>query len=81
MIVFFPKDIFSEYVQLGPSTAPTVRLHGPGLLRWTGLAKIFLTAGSSLKKVGENLINTPVDIIAKKGMIGMTRKRFILYSL
>ena len=49
MIVFFPEDIFSEYVQLGPSIAAVVRLQGPGLLRWTGLAKISLSDWSCLK--------------------------------
>ena len=51
MIVFFPEDIFSEYVQLGSSVATIVSFQGPGLLHWTCLATISLFAGSCLKKI------------------------------
>ena len=52
MIVFFPEDICSEYVQLGPSTACVLTLQGPRLLlRWTGFAIIPLPARSYLKMV------------------------------
>ena len=52
MIVFFPEDIFSEYVQLGPSTAGALTVQGPRLLlRWTAFAIIPLPARSYLKNV------------------------------
>ena len=58
MIVFFPEDIFSEYVQLGSSVATIVSFQGPGLLHWTCLATISLFAGSCLKKINLNQIKT-----------------------
>ena len=52
MIVFFPEDICSEYVQLGPSIAGVLLL----LMRRTGFAIIPLPARSYLKKVRGNQI-------------------------